>query len=263
MIDKYFGVRIACGHTKSGEGPYILYDEESGYYYLYVTYNFLDSVSGYNMRLFRAKKPEGPYLDAACNNAVFESRAVNQYTKGIKVMGNYTFSNCSIGYRSPGHNSAFIDEDGQRYLIYHTRFADKGEYHEVRVHQQFMNEDGWPVTAVFENRKDEISPTGYEKSEIAGVYEFINHGTVSDGADVKEPEVVILKENSYIEGAYTGTWMEKEGSYLATFEIDGVIYKGVFFAQHDELTPSTKIMTFTAIGSNNETIMGVKCAEIK
>lgn len=261
VIDKYFGTRIACGHTKSGEGPYILYDEETKYYYLYVTYNFLDSVSGYNMRLFRAEKPEGPYLDAAGNNAVFESKAVNQYNKGIKVMGNYVFSNNSTGYRSPGHNSAFIDEDGQRYLIYHTRFAKRGEHHEVRVHQQFMNEDGWPVTAVFENRNDEISATGYAVDEIVGVYEFINHGISSDGANVKEAEVIALREDGTFEGACTGTWVQKENSYLATFEMNGVTYKGVFFAQHDELTPSTKVMTFTAIGTNNETIWGVRCAD--
>lgn len=261
VIDKYFGTRIACGHTKSGEGPYILYDEETQYYYLYVTYNYLDSVSGYNMRLFRSEKPEGPYLDAAGNNAVFETKATNQYTKGIKVMGNYVFSNCSTGYRSPGHCSAFIDEDGQRYLIYHTRFANRGEHHEVRIHQQFMNEDGWPVTAVFENRNDEIATNGYDRKEIVGIYEFINHGISSDGSNVKEPEVIVLGEDGTISGAYTGTWEEKEGSYYATFVMDGVTYKGVFFAQHDELTPSTQIMTFTAIGSNNATIWGVKCAE--
>ena len=88
-IDKYFGTRIAGGFTISGEGPYILYDEATGYYYLYTTYNYLDSVSGYNMRLFRSENPQGPYLDAAGNNAAFESRHVNQYEIGIKVMGNY------------------------------------------------------------------------------------------------------------------------------------------------------------------------------
>lgn len=261
VIDKYFGTRIAGGHTISGEGPYILYDDKTEYYYLYTTYNFLDSVSGYNMRLFRSKTPQGPYVDAVGNNAVFESAATNQYQIGIKVMGNYTLSNVNKGYRSPGHCSAFIDEDGQRYLIYHTRFESSGEFFEVRVHQQFMNEDGWPVTAVFENRNDVISETGYDKHEIVGVYEFINHGTSSDGASVRKPDTVILLEDGTISGDYTGTWLEKDDSYLATFEIDGVTYNGIFFMQHDELTPSQPVMTFSAIGNNNETIWGVKYAE--
>ncbi|MBO5354161.1 MAG: family 43 glycosylhydrolase [Lachnospiraceae bacterium] len=261
VIDKYFGTRIAGGHTISGEGPYILYDEETKYFYLYTTYNYLDSVSGYNMRLFRSERPEGPYLDAAGNNAVFESSRTNQYQIGIKVMGNYTMSNLNRGYRSPGHCSAFIDKDGHRYLLYHTRFETGGEGFEVRVHQQFINEDGWPVTAVFENRNDRIALEGYEYSEIAGVYEFINHGTGSDGAGVRTPEILVLKEDGTISGDYTGTWTEKEKSYLATFEVNGVTYKGVFFKQHDEQNPSTEVMTFTAIGTNNETIWGVKYAE--
>lgn len=261
VIDKYFGTRIAGGHTKSGEGPYILYDEETEYYYLYTTYNYLDSVSGYNMRLFRSKTPEGPYLDAAGNNAVFESSNIDMYQKGIKVMGNYTLTHLEQGYRSPGHCSAFIDGDGQRYLIYHTRFESRGEAFEVRVHQQFMNEDGWPVTAVFENRNDTISQTGYDSSEIVGVYEFLNHGTGSDGAGVRIPEIIVLMEDGTITGDYTGTWEEKEGSYHATFVIGDVTYKGVFFKQHHELAESAEVMTFTAIGSNNETIWGVKYAE--
>lgn len=261
VIDKYFGIRIAGGYGISGEGPYILYDEATGYYYLYTTYNYLDSVSGYNMRLFRSEKPEGPYLDAAGNNAAFESRYTNLYRIGIKVMGNYRFSNTSRGYRSPGHCSAFIDEDGQRYLLYHTRFETGGEGFEMRVHQQFINEDGWPVTAVFENRNDLISATGYEKSDIIGVYEFINHRTGSDGADVKIPDTIVLHGNGTISGDYSGTWKEKKDTYLATFVIEGVTYKGVFFKQHDEKAKSAEVMTFTAIGSNNETIWGVKCAE--
>jgi len=261
VIDKYFGTRIAGGHTISGEGPYIVYDETTKYYYLYTTYNYLDSVSGYNMRLFRAEKPQGPYLDAQGNNAVFESRGTNQYQIGIKVMGNYEISGNEFGYRSPGHCSSFIDADGQRYLVFHTRFASGGERFEVRVHQQFMNEDSWPVTAVFENRNDVISETGYDAKEIIGTYDFINHGTSSDGASVKEAECVILHEDGTISGAHTGTWVEKDGSYLATFDIAGVTYKGVFFKQHNEYAGEEAVMTFTAIGSNNETIWGVKVSD--
>lgn len=261
VIDKYFGIRIAGGHTLSSEGPYILYDPETEYYYLYTTYNFLDAKSGYNMRLFRSKDPTGPYLDASGNNAVFSSRGVNQYGIGIKVMGNYVFSCHSNGYRSPGHCSSFIDEDGSMYLLYHTRFQSSGEYFEVRVHQQFINEAGWPVTAVFENRGDEISRTGYNEEELVGTYEFINHGTVSDGAKVKMPELITLEADGTVSGAVNGVWKETEGTYYATIEIDDVVYQGVFFRQHDESADSRLCMTFTAIGDNNETIWGAKISD--
>lgn len=261
VIDKYFGIRIAGGHTISGEGPYILYDQETEYYYLYTTYNYLDSVSGYNMRLFRSKDPTGPYLDAAGKNAVFASRNTNQYSIGIKVMGNYAFSCNANGYRSPGHCSGFIDQDGKMYLIYHTRFQRGGEAFEIRVHQQFINEAGWPVTAVFENRGDVISDTGYEKSDLVGTYEFINHGTGSDGASVKTPETIVLQADGTVIGDESGTWKETEGTYYATIEIDGVIYQGIFFAQHDEAADSQLRMTFAAIGDNNATIWGAKISD--
>ena len=258
VIDEYFGTRIAGGHTLSGEGPFILYDEETEYYYLYVTYEYLDSVSGYNMRLFRSKKPEGPYLDAAGNSAVVNSNKDNHNKLGIKVMGNYEFENIPKAYKSPGHNSALIDKDGQRYLFYHTRFSNSGEYFELRVHQQFINEKGWPVTAVFENRGDSISKTGYTEKDIVGTYEFINHGTASNGSSVMSSEKIVLKSDGTIDGNVVGTWKEKENSYLATFVINGVTYYGVFFKQQDESYDHNQTMTFTAIGDNNETIWGVR-----
>ncbi len=256
VVDAYFGTRIGGGYTQSGEGPYILYDAETDYYYLYFTYEYLDSISGYNMRLFRSKNPDGPYLDAAGNNAALSGN-VNHNNIGIKVMGNYYFSTLQRGYKSPGHNSAFIDEDGQRYLFYHTRFDNSGEYFEMRVHQQFINEAGWPVTAVFENKGDVISATGYKTEDIIGEYEFINHGTQSDKTNVIQPKNITLNADGTISGDISGTWKEKEGSYHMEAVIDGVTYSGVFFAQHDESAQCNKVMTFTAIGTDNKTIWGV------
>lgn len=50
LVDRYFGTKIAGGHTKSGEGPYILYDAQTGYYYLNVSYGWLGAGGGYNIR---------------------------------------------------------------------------------------------------------------------------------------------------------------------------------------------------------------------
>ena len=103
VVDEYFGTRISGGYTKSGEAPYILYDSESDYYYLYVTYESLNADGGYNMRLFRSKSPDGPYLDAAGNNAALTERVDNTGI-GIKVMGNHKFSCYEKAYKAPGHN---------------------------------------------------------------------------------------------------------------------------------------------------------------
>lgn len=260
-VDQYFGTRIAGGFAHSGEGPYILYDKASDYYYLYVTYEFLDSKSGYNMRLFRSKNPAGPYTDAAGNNAVLPSRATNHSKIGIKVMGNYSMPSKGIdfSYMSPGHNSAFIDEkSGQRYLIYHTRFKAGSENHQIRIHQQFMNSQGWPVTAVYENKGDSISESGYSKDSVIGDYYFINHGTASDRATCRQPSTITLNTNGTVTGDASGTWSLQDGTYYMSLTTNGVTYDGVFFRQKDESSASVQTMTFTAIGTNNETIWGVQ-----
>jgi arabinan endo-1,5-alpha-L-arabinosidase len=115
MIDRYFGTKIAGGYTKSGEGPYIVYDKNTDYFYLYVTYGWLGVDGGYNMRQFRSKNPDGPYLDASGQDAVLPGN-VDHTPYGNKIMGNFLFerkvgdpgTGIGVGYMSPGHNSVSL-----------------------------------------------------------------------------------------------------------------------------------------------------------
>lgn len=260
QTDGYFGTRIAGGYGKSGEAPYILYDSTSGYYYLYVTYGWLGSDGGYHIRMYRSKTIDGNYTDAAGNSAIF-SASTNQGTRGVKLFGNYNYSTLGTkGYKSGGHNSAFIDNDGQRYLVYHTRFDDGFEYHEMRVHQQFLNEDNWPVTAVYEYLGSSISNTGYSMSDMTGTYEIVNHGLDASTANVGmlKTSSVTLNSNGTISGDYSGTWSHTPGTYYCKMVIGGVTYKGVFFKQKDETAGHKNVMTFSLIGSDNKSVWATK-----
>ena len=209
FVDRYFGVHLAGGNHQSGEAPYIQYDPETGYYYLYETYGGLTAEGGYNMRLFRSENPTGPYVDAAGGNASESGENNDNY--GIKLIGNYSFYD-QIGKRAAGHNSALIDEDGLRYLVYHQRFDmdPQLEAHEVRVHQQFLNEDQWPTTAVYEYRGEQ--PENYETSEVVGSYEFIDHGTKTSG-DMLNTQMLALNEDGTVSGAASGTWTKTDSGY--------------------------------------------------
>lgn len=251
-IDRYFGTQIAGGHTMSGEGPYIVYDQNNGYYYLFMSYAGLAADGGYNMRLFRSEKPDGPYLDAEGNNASLAGKVDNN-AYGIKLMGNYQWNCLDVGYKSCGHNSAFIDEDGQFYLVYHTRFNGGTELHEVRVHQMFMNEDNWPVVAPYEYSGSQMSPEGYALDEVIGKYEWINHQTDSS-ADMLSTQMISLNEDYTVSGAVEGTWQMSKNRMTIT--IDGVTYKGVFFKQLDESKERKEVMTFSVVGENNTCIWG-------
>ena len=271
--DEYFGYRISGGYGGTGEGSYIVWDPTTGYYYLYVSYcglNATDNFSGYHIRLFRSEEVMGPYVDSAGNDAVLKSANLPQEQRGVKLFGNYALSgnkgngNASDGYMSGGHNSALIDSDGQHYLVYHTRFNVGQEWHEVRIHQQFMNEDGWPVTAVYEHQGSVIEKDGYSVDEIVGEYEYIDHGVAATTTKIGmlKTKKVTLNADGTISGDVTGTWDQHKGAdgngYYVTMVIGSATYKGVFFKQYDETTKHAETMTFTLIGDNDHSIWGSK-----
>lgn len=254
LVDSYFGTKLIGGYHKSGEGPFIEYNEDTGYYYLWVTFGGLFSDGGYNMRVYRSKNPLGPFEDPAGNNGIMNANS-NLDRCGLKVMGNYKFSTNDTAYMACGHNSVLKDDDGNWYLFYHARFDDGTEFHQVRVHSLQFNEQGWPVTAPNEYQGDIIDKYGYEESDIAGTYEFINHGN-DTGSKIYNSSEITLTADGKISGAVSGTWYENSGSNDAVITIGNQKYYGKFLAAKDE--KGKKVMSFTAVGSNNQTIWGNK-----
>ncbi len=254
MVDSYFGTKLSGSYHKSGEGPFIEYNPDTGYYYLWVTYGGLVSDGGYNMRVFRSKNPTGPFYDAAGRSAIME-RNTNLDSVGVKVMGNYKFSSLDKAYMSCGHNSVLRDDDGKWYLFYHARFDDGFEFHEVRVHEMFFNEDGWPVVTPFEYGGDHISESGYEESDITGEYEYINHGNATDGNIINYQNIKLNADHT-ISGAVSGKWEQASDSAAAVLTIGGQRYIGYFIAAENE--KGVKVMSFTAVGNNNQTVWGAQ-----
>ena len=254
MVDSYFGTKIAGGYGKSGEGPFIEYNADTGYYYLWTTYGGLTAKGGYNMRVSRSESPTGPFTDPAGRNAVLASGTVLD-SVGLKVMGNYKFSSLDTAYMACGHNSVLRDDDGKWYLFYHARFNSGNEFHEVRVHEMFFNEDGWPVVTPFEYGGDHISETGYNETDIAGDYEYINHGSSTDG-NVINYQNIRLNPDHTISGSVSGSWEQAADSAAATLTIGNQRYSGYFIAAENE--KGTKVMSFTAVGSNNQTVWGTQ-----
>ena len=256
MVDSYFGTKISGGYGKSGEGPFIEYNAETGFYYLFVTYGGLTSTGGYNMRVGRSRSPLGPFTDAAGRNMVLDPNP-NLNAIGLKLMTNYKFSSLQKAYMAPGHNSVLHDSDGKWYLVNHTRFDDGAEFHEVRVHAMHFNAAGWPVVMPYEYSGEDWGVHGFAFSDIAGDYEFINHGTGTDGT-ITTASKITLTEDGMISGAVSGTWKEDAVTGQAVIQIGKVKYKGYFVPQYDETGTGKRVMTFTAAGNDNQTIWGVQ-----
>lgn len=261
FVDRYFGVHIAGGNHQSGEGPYIIYDEETDYYYMYETYGSLLASGGYNMRLFRSKHVYGPYLDAEGNNSADSGSNNTKY--GIKLIGNYNFSN-QTAYKAAGHNSVLIDEDGHRYIIYHQRFSTNDYFHEIRVRRQYLNEDKWPVETVYEYRDTDEEIDNYEISDMIGTYEIINHGTSTDGNMIAS-QSICLNGDGTVTGDVTGAWRIKDsgrGYDYIKITTDDTTYKGYFLKQYTERLTTDKVMTFSAIGSDNTCLWGSQTSSL-
>ncbi|MCI9334188.1 MAG: hypothetical protein HFI98_05455 [Lachnospiraceae bacterium] len=105
-------IYLSGGHN-SIEGPYIQYDADSGYYYLYVSYGGLERTGGYQIRVFRSKTPDGEYTDM---NGSFPSLGCDHSKYGLKLSGNYYMPGCKYAYMATGGQSAFRDTDGKLLL---------------------------------------------------------------------------------------------------------------------------------------------------
>ena len=46
--------------------------------------------------------------------------------------------------------------------------------HEIRVHQMFMNQDGWPVVAPYRYAGETADKI--KREEVVGHYKYVNHG---------------------------------------------------------------------------------------
>ena len=251
-VDPYYGKRIAGGGGKSIEGPYILYDEASGYYFLFVSYGSLNADGGYQIRVFRSETVDGDYVDM--KGATLEVGAAHA-NFGLKLSGNYNLPSLKRAYKATGHNSAFVDDDGKMYVVYHTRFENSGEAHSPRVKQFFLNEEGWPCMLPYATNQETISETGYAKDEVIGLYYFVSQGYYINDK-VAQPIMIELAADGKVYGEdVEGTWEAKEGTYYMNLTVDGKEYSGVFCAQKDEA--GTDVMTFSAVGGNT-TVWGVK-----
>lgn len=251
-VDPYYGKRLLGGGHISIEGPYIMYDEASGYYYLFVSYGALTSNGGYQVRVFRSKTVDGEYVDM---NGKYPEKSAQHQNFGLKLTGNYKLPSLEKAYMATGHNSAFIDDDGRMYLVYHTRFNDNGEGHSPRVHQMLVNEEGWPCELPYQTQGETVNKDGYDTDDIIGRYYVINQETAID-SKIANPVILYLEKNGKVKGEKSeGTWECKDGSYYMNITIDGKKYSGVLCQMKDEA--GSDVMTFSAVGEN-KSVWGVK-----
>ncbi|MGN1187278.1 MAG: arabinan endo-1,5-alpha-L-arabinosidase [Lachnospiraceae bacterium] len=167
------GIRIA--HKPEGglidgpEGAAVIYNPETGFFYLFLSYGWLGD--SYDIRVGRSRSVTGPYLDR-------NGRSLDGQSYGTKLAGSYCFTaenphaymtkDCNTaeslsdwrygGFRGPGHGVPFFHEPtGQYFYVHHVRDGSpdlcsnghNGDPDSYRMHYLVVRRmgftDGWPV----------------------------------------------------------------------------------------------------------------------
>lgn len=265
--DPYFGKKIAGGYYVSGEASYI--QKIGKYYFLFMSYGGLKSDGGYQMRIFRSENPDGPYKDCYGTSALFKSYKMNYSSttadnRGVLLFGGYQWDAMSGAEIAQGHNSAFVDKQNRSFVVYHTRFSNGGEGHQVRVHQLFLNDEGWLMAAPFEFDGETItdaaiaSKASIADADIAGDYQFMRHqyGQNTKAKAFETPVNITLNADGTITGAENGTWKRTAGTDYIHLTINNVVYRGVLVKQTIDYTNIPAIAISALSSSSGSLTMG-------
>lgn len=201
------------GWTDSAiEGPYIQYNEETGYYYLFVSYASLNS--DYNIRVGRSKTLTGPYYDHNGRNMTDLEDFQNNL--GYMIACGYHF-NKGTRWMGPGHNSVLKDFDNEWYLICHIREQQfkHPELSTMHVHKLLWTQDGWPVAnpECYAGEK-----TGsVTKEQLIGSYERIKLTPSIPQGTLNSVPMDLLEDGSLKMGSIAGHWEFPGDTTLALY----------------------------------------------
>ena len=96
-----------------------------------MSYGGLTAAGGYQIRVFRSEKPDGPYkdcltstgIDAMYGKYILNFGSAAKRAEGVKLFGNYQWETMPNAELAQGHNSAIVDHKGRALIVYHTRFV--------------------------------------------------------------------------------------------------------------------------------------------
>ncbi|KIA84862.1 arabinan endo-1,5-alpha-L-arabinosidase [Flavobacterium sp. AED] len=200
-----YGTRIATRSATSrwqgSEGPEIIYNSDTEYYYLFMAYDGLDVP--YNTRVARSKNIMGPYL--GINGADVTSGA----DCWPMLTHPYSFNN-HTGWVGISHCAVFQNPETKEWFYSSQARLPEG-VPGIAVSNAIMmghvrgiqwTEDGWPVIAP--ERYAAVPTTTITESSFLGTWEQI---TMNYQYKVIQKSVTIyLTADKKVSGGATGTW---------------------------------------------------------
>lgn len=251
-----YGVRIAgrgdisTYRWQALEAPEIIYNDATGYYYLFMAYDEL-SVA-YNTRVARSKSITGPFLGidganvtngAECWPMVTHPYGFNNHTGWVGI------SHCAI-FQNPDTKEWFYSSQARLPAgvpgVNASNAVMMGQVRNIR-----WTADGWPV--VMPERYAAVPKTTITEQSLVGNWEQIT--LKYQYQTIQRSSNVTLSANKTVSGSVTGTW-----SYDSTkdiLSINGNNYM-VTDAWDWEASPRKVTITYAGLTSAGLTVWGKK-----
>ena len=258
------GVLIAGGKGAAYEGSQLIYNSDTGYYYIFVSMG--DLTYEYRVGVGRSKNVEGPYVDTSDQNMKFTSvgQAEGYHGIGGKIIGASQLGD-GYGWTSPGGQSIIRTNDGKIIFACHTRtnFMDPGQF-TLQIRQMFFNKDGWPVLNQNEYYDESAELSSLTLSDIAGTYDAIiterSGNKAVDRTPMESEEITITKDGK-VEGWYEGSVEIMSDGYTVVFHLGegtftGVVLRAVDWNKKGLKDSQRNTITFTALNSTDGTEYG-------
>lgn len=251
-----YGTRIARrvnndnNRWQGQEGPEILYNEQTGYYYLFLAYDEL-SVA-YNTRVCRSTNINGPYFGIDGANV---SQGANCYPM---ITHPYAFSNHS-GWVGFSHNAVVKNEDtGDWFYCSQARLPENtngnassnaimmGHVRKIR-----WTEEGWPV--VMPERYTAVPEKEISEDELVGSWEHI---TLNYQFKTQQTSVALtLSSDHKATGAIAGNWsFDAENNTLTIGSTKLCIEREVDW----EANPRKLTIVYAGLSANGKVLWGKK-----
>lgn len=237
--------RRGTSRWQGSEGPEVVYNPETGYYYMFLAYGSL--AVEYNTRVVRARSMKGPWLDINNNDAAYGIQAEPIVTHP------YKFSN-SYGWVGISHCAVFNDGNGNWFYSSQGRLPENvpgvNESNAVmmgHVRSIRWTEDGWPL--VMPERYGAVPQVPITEGELIGDWEMIQMSSNHPGQQYASAIMTLSADHKITEG----TW--KGGSWSYDAENQVLTANGVkLYLQREvdwEMIPRTPTIVFAGYHQSN------------
>lgn len=251
-----YGARIAgrgdvsTNRWQGLEAPEIIYNEETGYYYLFLAYDELSQA--YNTRVARSQNISGPYYGIDGSNVTEGAEAWPMITHPYKFDGHYGWvgiSHCSI-FQDPETGKWFYSSQGRLPPdingINASNAVMMGHVREI-----YWTEDGWPVVAP--ERYANVPDATITEEDIPGTWEEVTLAYQYQRMQLSYE--VILNEDGSLGGELSGTWSFDEASQTLSINNIELI---VDTAWDWEASPRRTTITYAGITASGQSVWGKK-----